>query len=100
MLRQFSDGGDATTYHLCVEHLTCLLICMVYHYEGQVKGTVDAVTFCKSLQCAGMALQSFGQAREFLILKPEVSEKLTEVTGLWQQVQVCILKATRTQSSN
>ena len=46
--------------------------------EEQVKGTADAVTFSKSPQCASVALRSFGQAREFRILKPEVSEKLPQ----------------------
>ena len=46
--------------------------------EEQVKGTADAVTFSKSPQCASVALRSFGQAREFRILKPEVSEKLRQ----------------------
>ena len=46
--------------------------------EEQVKGTADAVTFSKSPQCARVALRSFGQAREFQILKPEVSENLPQ----------------------
>ena len=47
----------------------------------------------KSLQCASVALQSFGQAREFRILKLEVSEKLPRITELWQEVNVqgCVL---------
>ena len=76
--------------HLCMENFTCLQICMVWRCERQVRGTVDAVTFCKSPQWAGVALQSSGQAREFQILKPEVSEKLPGLTDLWQQV--CIPK--------
>ena len=46
--------------------------------EEQVKDTADAVTFNKSPQCASVALPSFGQAREFRILKPEVSDKLPQ----------------------
>ena len=67
---------------------------------------VEAVTFQRSLQCAGMALQSFGQAHEFLILKPEVSEKLPARAGLWQQVCIpetqaaCIKEPTAVQCSN
>ena len=53
--------------------------------EEQIKGTADAVTFSKSPQCASVALPSFGQAREFRILKPNVSEKITTaIAGLWQ----------------
>ena len=58
--------------HLCIENFTSLLVRFVQHFEGQVKGTVDAVTFCRSLQCANVGLQSFGEARGFRILKPEV----------------------------
>ena len=46
--------------------------------EEQVRGTADAVTFSKSPQCASVAFRSFGQAREFRILKPEVSEKIPQ----------------------
>ena len=44
----------------------------------QIKGTADAVTSSKSPQCASVALRSSGQACEFPILKPEVSEILPQ----------------------
>ena len=46
--------------------------------EEQAKGAADASTLSMSPKRASVALRSFGQAHEFGILKPEVSEKLPQ----------------------
>jgi len=46
--------------------------------EEKATCAADAVTSSTSPKCANMAYRSFGQAFEFRVLKPEVSEKLPQ----------------------
>jgi len=46
--------------------------------EEQAKGAADAAALSTSPEHASVAYRSFGQAHEFGIPKPEVSEKLPQ----------------------